>query len=511
MRPAGIALALLALCCGASLTVPAAATPAPPPGGSEARGPTPAASTALAAPRLFVSTHRGVFGGTAVTYQVTAGDTLLKDPAGHPAAAMFNFSYVREGLKDSSARPVMFVFNGGPGSSSVWVHLGALGPRTVVMADVVHPPTTGPFHLRDNPLSPLDAADLVFIDPIGTGYSHLIGGGKPEEYYGVAEDARATAEFIVDWLNRNGRWGSPKFVLGESYGTVRVCELLKRLSGGPSAGGSLPGVTFNGAILLGTALDHAGPDATEQSLLPTLAAIAWYHDKVDKSGHTLESFVREAREFAATDYGAALYAGNRLTEEARQSIAKRLAAFTGLSEGFLLEHHLRVSAHEFAQQLLHDQGLELGIYDARYVLPRDAAGNDPVADDPAMGQYAPAFIAAFHEYLRGDLKVTLSENYEVIAFRDVNARWNYGAGGADTSHAADLAAAMRRNPGMHLLVASGYFDLATPFAAAEHALTHVDAPLERVQFTTYESGHMAYLGVQPAQQFMKDLRAFLAH
>jgi carboxypeptidase C (cathepsin A) len=508
VRARAPALALLVLACAA-----AHAAPQPPaaPGAAAAEAkPATAAEPAVPAPRLFVSTHKGSFGGEPVTYVVTAGDTYLGGPAGHPTATLFNFSYVRQGVKDRGSRPVMFVFNGGPGSSSIWVHLAALGPRVVDLADVVHPPTVGPFHLRDNPLSPLDAVDLVFIDPVGTGFSHLLGAGKPEQYYGVQEDARATAEFIVDWLTRNDRWGSPKFVLGESYGTVRVCELVKTLSGGPTAGGSLPGVTFNGAILLGTALDHGGADAAAQSLLPTLAAIAWYHDKVDRAGRTLEGLVREAREFAATDYGAALYAGDRLTDTQRQAISHRLAGFTGLPEPWLLDHHLRVSAHQLAEELLRDKGMQLGIYDARYLLPRDGAGSDPVADDTAMGQYVPAFVAAFHEYLRGDLGVTLSDNYEVIAFRDVNSRWNYGAGGPDANHAADLAAAMRRNPAMRVLVASGYFDLATPFAAAEHALAHADMPLERVEFRTYESGHMAYLGVQPAEQFMQDLRAFLS-
>ena len=478
-----------------------------------ARAATPAADAPAAAPipapRVFVSMHKGTFGGTPLGYVVTAGDSFLGDSSGHPTAVMFSFSYVREGVRDRTTRPVMFLFNGGPGSSSIWVHLAALGPRVVDLGDVVHPPTAGPFHLRDNPLSPLDVADLVFIDPVGTGFSHLVGAGKAEEYYGVIEDARATAEFIVDWLTRNGRWGSPKFVLGESYGTVRVCALVKALAGGPTGGGSLPGVTFNGAILLGTALDHAGADAAAQSLLPTLAAVAWYHGKVDKAGRTLGSFVAQARAFAAGDYGAALYAGDRLTDDQQRAIARRLASLTGLPEAYLLEHHVRVSGRDFARELLHEQGRELGIYDARYTLPRSGAGSDPVADDPAMGQYVPAFIAAFHEYLHDDLKIPLDAHYEAIAFKDVNGRWDYGPGGPEAAHTADLAAAMRRNPAMRLLVASGYYDLATPFAAAEHALSHAEMPLERVEFRTYESGHMAYLGVQPAEAFMKDLRAFV--
>jgi carboxypeptidase C (cathepsin A) len=510
----GLATALAGLLLLASAPCAFGADPPPPPSGNPpARAAANPASAvppeALPVPRSFTSTHSGVFGGTPVTYTVTAADTFLGEP-GHPTATIFAFTYLRQGVRDPSTRPVTFIFNGGPGSSSIWIHMGALGPRSVALGDAVHPPTTGPFQIRDNPQSPLDATDLVFIDPVGTGFSHLTGAGKPEQYYGVQEDAHATAEFIEAWLSQYNRWSSPKFVLGESYGTIRACELAKVLFGGPFSGGSLPGVTFNGVILLGTALDRGGGDLSAQSVLPSLAAVAWYHGRIDKAGRSFESFMREAREFAATDYGTALYAGNRLSKDERAGIAKRMAAFTGLPERFLLEHDLRVSARQFADELLRDADQQVGLYDARYVLPSRGSANDPVADDAAMGQYVPAFVAAFHEYLREDLKVPLNDSYTVIAFKDVNSHWNYGSQGLEGPYAADLAAVMRHVPAMRLLVGSGYYDLVTPFGAAEHALSHVDIPLERISFKTYESGHMAYLGVQPTQEFIRDLRAFLA-
>jgi carboxypeptidase C (cathepsin A) len=471
------------------------------------------AESAPSTPRSFVSTHTGSFGGTSITYSVTAADTYLEAGAGHPTATIFAFSYLRQGVRDPATRPVTFIFNGGPGSSSLWIHVGALGPRIVDLGDALHPPTAGPFpQIRANPLSPLDVTDLVFIDPVGTGFSHLLPGGKPEQYYGVEEDARATAEFIETWLTQNHRWSSPKFVLGESYGTVRVCELVKVAYGGPFAGGQLPAITFNGAILLGTALGGGSGYAALQSALPSLAAVAWYHGKIDKGGRTFESFIEEARQFAATDYGAALYAGNRLTPEQRQAIAKRMAALTGLPEDYLLKNDLRISPRAFAEELLRDRHQQVGLYDGRYVLPSDGAGPDPVADDPAMGQYVPAFVAAFHEYLHDELHIPLEESYQVIAFRDVNAHWKFGPQGLQGQeglYAADLAAAMRRTPAMRLMVGAGYYDLVTPFGAAEYALSQVDLPHDRVFFKYYESGHMAYLGIQPTKEFMRDLRAFL--
>ncbi|HVW70437.1 MAG TPA: hypothetical protein VHB68_15775 [Steroidobacteraceae bacterium] len=459
-------------------------------------------------PRNFVTTHTGTFGGTALTYVTTAGDTILTDAHGAPAAALFSFSYVRQGVKDAANRPVLFIFNGGPGSSSLWIHMGVLGPRRIAADDPAHPVTVGPFHTVDNPLSVLDIADLVFIDPVGTGFSHVVGAGKTEDYYGVTEDARATAQFVVAWLTKNHRWNSPKYVLGESYGTTRAAVLAKALAGGPFGGGNLPGVSLNGIVLLGVHLGGVGEDAAIQSLLPSLAATAWYHGRIDKKGRTFDAFLSEVQQFAAGDYGAALYAGSRLPEPQRQAIAAQLAAYTGLSASFVLEHHLRVSSDDFAGELLRDRGLDVGKYDARYTLAHAGSGGDPVADDPAMGQYSPGFIATFNEYLESDLAVTLEQRYEVIAFAAVNSRWNWGHGTSE-AHGPELAAAMRRTPGMRLMVGSGYYDLVTPFAQARYQIDHTDAPLDRVAFKNYESGHMAYLGEAAARAFAQDLRDFI--
>jgi carboxypeptidase C (cathepsin A) len=459
--------------------------------------------------RSFVTTHTGLFGGTSITYVATAADAFLTDAQGGATAKVFSFSYVRQGVKDIASRPVLFIFNGGPGSASLWIHMGVLGPRRIAPDDAAHPTTVAPFRVVDNPLSPLDIADLVFIDPVGTGFSQVVGNGKPEEFYGVNEDARATVDFIIDWLTRNRRWGSPKYVLGESYGTTRAAVLAKALEGGPYGGGILPAVSLNGVVLLGVSIGSPGSDASYQLLLPSLAATAWYHGKVEKNGRTFETFLSEVRQFAGTEYGAALFAGNLVPQAQQQAVAARLASFTGLSQTFVLDHHLRISSTDFASEVLRDRGLDVGSYDGRYTLRHDGSGSDPVADDPAMAQYTASYVATFNDYLQRDLGITLEQRYEPISFGAVNAHWNWGPGSPSQPRADELATAMRRNPSMRLLVGSGYYDLVTPFAQAQYMINHAAIPPGRVTFKNYESGHMVYLAEQGAAAFASDLREFL--
>lgn len=465
-----------------------------------------AAQPSAAAPRRFVSAHRGTFGGSEVNYTASAEDTILPNAHGEPAGALFSFSYVRQGVKDSASRPVIFIFNGGPGSSAIWIHLGALGPYRVVLPDAVHPPTAGPFRVAPNPASPLDAADLVFIDPIGTGFSHVIGNGKPEDFYGVDQDAKATLNFIEQWLTRYHRWASPKYLVGESYGTIRAAVLAKLMGGGPTGSGTLPGLSLNGIAIVGVALSMAPSDIGTQGELPSLAATAWYHGKIDKKGRTFAAFMREVREFDGNEYSVALYSGRGLPDAQRSAIAGRVASLTGLPAAFVLEHDLRVSGHDFASELLRDQHQHVGMYDGRFTLPSEGDAGDPVADDPAMGQYSAAFVAAFHQYVRDELQVNLDQPYQVIAFADVNSKWSWGPMGVLASHTADIEAAMRRNPSMKLYVMSGYYDLVTPFAAAEYDIGHTSIPAGRVQYKTYESGHMVYLGEPNVRAFTSDIR-----
>jgi carboxypeptidase C (cathepsin A) len=376
----------------------------------------------------------------------------------------------------------------------------------------VKPPTTPPFRLVDNAESPLDVADIVFFDPPGTGFSRLLPDGKPEEFYGVAPDAQATVDFMEQWVRATDRWNAPKYLLSESYGTVRAAVVARLLAGGPTSTGSMDGMTLNGVILLGQALDlsSGGADIRYVNELPTLAATACYHHKVGTC--TPESNIEAARKFGSESYLEALYAGHTLSARDRAGIAERLAELTGLSATFIRDHDLRVSASEFSHALLADRHEDVGIYDSRYVLPSDASGGDPVADDPAMGQYVPGFVAAYNVYVRDELGVSIDDTYQAISFRAINSRWDWGQGPGvlvPGNYANDLATAMRRNPRLRLMVGEGYYDLQTTMGVAEYTVAHSGIPLERTEVHTYPSGHMSYLGDDSRRALSRDLRAFL--
>jgi carboxypeptidase C (cathepsin A) len=469
------------------------------------------------APRRFKIARSGAFGGVRIAYDTIVAETFLADAAGKRAASVVSISYIRTDAPQGSVRPVVFAFNGGPGSASVWLHMGLLGPRRIAFGDDVKPETVPPFRLADNADSPLDVADIVLFDPPGTGFSRVLPDAKPEQFYGTEADAKATCDFIMSWVREHRRWNSPKYLMGESYGSIRAAVVAKRLAGGPTGSGSMDGITLNGVILLGQAMDihsggQAGDDRRFLTSLPSLAATAWYHGKVSRSGRTLETQVADARAFAAGDYLRALYAGAALPEQERRQIARRLAALTGLSERFVLANDLRISNADFSRELLAEEAKQVGMYDSRFTLPLQASGGDPVADDPAMGQYVPGFIAAFEEYLRGELGVAIDEPYRAIEFRTVNSRWDYGFGPgvpASRNYATDLAAAMRRNPQMRLFVGSGWYDFVTPAGHADYLIAHSGIPLAATRFHYYASGHMPYLGPESRRQLAEDLRAFL--
>lgn len=472
----------------------------------------PTVLPAQEAPHFFETRAEADIGGERVRYRAIVEETLLTNETGKPAASLVSTSYLRTNVRRDDVRPVVFVFNGGPGSASVWLHMGLVGPRRIAFGNDIEPETVPPFEIADNPDSILDTADVVLFDPPGTGYSRVLPDGKPEQFFGVTQDATATVRFIEDWLNRYGRWQSPRYLMGESYGTVRAAVTAKLLAGGPMTTGSMEGITLNGIILLGQAMDHGVGELSHANDLPTLAATAWYHGKVEQEGRTLEQHVAQAREFAAVEYVQALYAGSRLEESERRPLAERLAMLTGLSAGHWLESDLRISRADFSRALLADSGRQVGMYDSRYVLPLEASGNDPVADDPAMGQYVPGFVAALNSYLRDELGVTIEDTYRAIDFRKVNGRWDYGLGAgvpSNRSFAPDLGIAMRRNPELRLFFGNGYYDLATTMGAAEYVIAHNDFPSERVTVVNYESGHMPYLGEGTREQLAADLRRFI--
>lgn len=476
----------------------------------------PKADVAAPEPYHLDVEREGRFGGEEVDYRVVVAETFLEDASGKPAASIVSVSYLRTDVRGEAERPVIFVFNGGPGSASLWLHMGFVGPRRVDFGNDIQPETAPPFRLADNTESPLDVADLVLFDPPGTGFSRLLPDGKPEQFYGVQQDATATVDFIRSWIREHGRWNSPKYLMGESYGTVRAAVVAKLLAGGPFGTGRMDGITLNGVILLGQAMDgsgSAGRDGAFVSSLPSLAATAWYHGRVDREDATLEQHVAAARRFAAGEYRDALYAGWDLDDRERRQIAERLAGLVGLPADEILELNLRVPNRAFAERLLAGEGKELGLYDSRFVLPLENGGNDPVADDPAMGQYVPGYVAAANLYLRRELGVELDRPYDAIAFRSVNARWDYGHGpGVPPSRnfTEDLATAARRNPALRVFVGTGYYDLVTTLGAAEYTLAHSGIPRERVLLRDYESGHMPYLGPDSRRALADDIRRFVS-
>lgn len=471
----------------------------------------PAADAEGQPPRRFVSRHQGSFGGQRIQYVATVEESFLHDEAGRRTASLFSTSYVRTDVPRGTARPVVFAFNGGPGSASIWLHMGALGPRRVLYDDPVgpeevHPRTVAPFRVGDNPDSVLDVADVVLFDPPGTGYSRIIGAGTEEQFFGVEQDARATSEFIQDWLRRHDRWNSPKFLLGESYGTIRAAAVAKRLAGGPNGSGRMDAVTLNGVILVGQAMDFSGAAGALRPAieLPTLAALAWYHGKADRDAG-LEAQVEAARTFAAGDYVRALFAGSRLDQGERRRVADRLAALTGLSPQFLLDRDLRVDIMEFSNELLRAEGQQVGLYDGRFTLPRRGSGGDVVADDPAMGQYVPLYVAGLDTHMKQTLGVRLDLPYNAIEFAGINSKWQR----MDRNYALDLAVAMRRNPALRLFVGTGYYDLVTTVGSAEYTVAQSGIDPARVDYAYYGSGHMPYIGEASRRQLAEDLRGFI--
>ncbi|MFT4077545.1 MAG: hypothetical protein QM647_18610 [Asticcacaulis sp.] len=458
-------------------------------------------------------THTGSANGTRLTYRSIVDEMPLQNAAGETIATIVSTSYLRTDVAKDKVRPVLFVFNGGPGSASVWLQMGLIAPKRVAFSDDTKPETVPPFALVDNPDTPLDVADIVLIDPPGTGYS-TVTTGHEAEVYGVDEDATAVAQFINTWCARNGRLNAPKYLLGESYGTLRAARLARKLAGGPMETGHMTGLTLNGILLYGQSMNFAETtDVTYLAALPTLAATAWYHGLVDKSATTLDKQIADAKAFAKGDYLQTLFLGDTATKDQKDRVAARIAALTGLSSAYVQSHELRVSPSDYAKEALASKGLQIGLYDGRFTLPLAATGSDPVADDPAMGQYVPGFLAAAADYRRDDLGLETDREYHAIEFRSINARWNYGAGPGvppNINFATDLAVAMRRNPALRVFVGEGAYDLVTTAGMADYTVSHSGLDAARVTVRLYPSGHMPYMGAESRKATAADIRRFIS-
>ena len=463
-------------------------------------------------PVMFKTTHTGTFGREKIAYTVEAGETYIKGEDGEPAASIFTTSYIRE--KAGSARPVTFIFNGGPGSASVWLHLGLLGPKRVqVASDADADDGAAPYSLVDNPLSILDVTDLVFIDPVGTGYSRAIGKGENKDYWSAAGDTSSISEFIRIWITTHKRWNAPKYLIGESFGTTRAAYIADELTTGDVD------IALNGIVLISQALDYEGSTSVHDNMysyityLPSMAATAQYHGKAGL-GIPQAEFLAEARAFARDEYGPALMKGDRLSAEERAHVRDRLAYFTGLDPAYIETSDLRILMHRFQKELLRDKGVALGRLDGRYL--GDEA--DDIAETPAadVASYAisSAYSALLNQYLSTDLNVEMDRPYMVSSeaageawnFRDVPEGEYWEPRYLNVGR--QLTTAMRRNTALKVLVANGYYDMITPFFDAEVTFARYGIPQDRVAMTYYQGGHMMYLNEGALEAISSDIRAF---
>lgn len=456
--------------------------------------------------------HRATIGGKEVRYTANAGTLVLREENGKPRANIFFVAYTRDGVTDLSRRPVTYTYNGGPGSSSVWLHMGAFGPRRVEMGDVgqVAPP---PYKLVDNGESLLDVTDLVFIDPVTTGYSRAVEGEDPKSFYGLREDAETVAEFIRLWTTRYGRWSSPKFLAGESYGTTRSARLSDLLQ-------QEHGMYLNGVVLISSILNFqtarftVGNDLPYPLFLPTYTATAWYHKRLpqDLQAGGVQKAVEESRRFAMGEYTLALMQGSALGEQGWNDIAAKVARYTGLSVDFVKQTNLRPEIQAFVKELMRDRRTTVGRLDSRFMgVDLDAAGAENEFD-PSYAAIQGPYTGVLNDYVRQDLGFKSDLPYEILT--DRVRPWNYGEAQNQYANVAEnLRRAMSQNPALKVFVGNGYYDLATPFFATEYTFKHLafDPGFEnRVTFKYYEAGHMMYVRQVDREQLKRDVAAFIA-
>jgi carboxypeptidase C (cathepsin A) len=461
----------------------------------DAAAETPPATPPAAPPveRTSTTQHSIQINGKPLAYTATAGTLVLKKDDTKPWASMFYVAYTRDGVQDVGKRPITFAFNGGPGSSSVWLHMGALGPKRVDMGPDGEQPKP-PYRMVDNDDTALEFSDLVFIDPVTTGFSRAAPGEKDSQFHGFDGDLDSVAEFIRLYLTRSERWRSPKFLAGESYGTTRSAALSQYLL-------DKDGIYLNGITLISTVLNFEtilparGNDLPYALFLPSYTAAAWYHKKLPKDLQgDLEKAIGESRRFAGDEYSVALMKGDKLTTAERANAVHELARLTGLPEQYIEEANLRISEPRFTKELLRDQRKTLGRYDSRLVGEDiDAAGETPEYD-PSYASVQGVFTAMFNDYVRAELKYDSDAPYQVLT--DKVQPWSYERFQNRYVNVAEmLREAMTQNPSLRVMIANGYYDLATPFFATEYTVNHIGlAPglTNHISLTYCDAGHMLY-------------------
>ena len=466
---------------------------------------------------LVITHHSLSLNGKTLNYTATTGTMVQKDESGKEKADMFFVAYTLDrdhatthSTTRPSTRPITFVFNGGPGAASVWLHLGTAGPKRIDIGEN-RIPSAPPFHLVDNESTWLDETDLVFIDPVGTGYSRPAQGEKGEQFYGVKEDIQSVAAFIRLYVTRYQRWADPKFLAGESYGTTRAAGLSEYLL-------EKQGISLNGIVLISSVLnfqtiwDAGGNELPYILYLPSYTASAWYHKKLPADlQNDLAATLREAEQFALGDYAAALMKGDSLTDQGRRAIAEKLSRYTGVSVDWIIKAKLRIDPSRFRKELLADQNKVIGRFDARVT----GLTSDPLAEepdyDPSLSLFFPLYSACLNDYVRGELNFESDLPYEVLTERVQP--WNFGNRGNGYLDVADtLTRAIIKNPQIKVLFASGQMDLATPYLSADYTISHLGLPPElrkQITHTFYPAGHMLYHDAGSRRKLHEDLDAFI--
>ncbi len=446
-----------------------------------------------------------------LSYTATTQLLKIEDESGKHKADIFFIAYSKDGVKDLSQRPITFAFNGGPGSSSVWLHLGALGPKMVIM-DEKGNAFRPPYRWEDNASTWLEFTDLVFIDPVGTGFSRPAEEVDRKNFHGVEEDVKSVGDFIALYLNKYERWDSPKFLAGESYGTTRAAGLSDYLQ-------SRHSMYLNGLILVSSILDFQTARFTEGNdlpyilFLPTYTATAWYHNKLapELQSKELTKVLSEVETWALKDYAWALLQGSRLGEGDRKKIVERLALYTGLSSKYIEQTNLRINIHRFTKELLRDKKRTVGRLDSRFQGIDGNSVGEYTEHDPSYSNILGTYGGAINSYLRRELEFKTIRTYEILTGKV--RPWNWGSASSGFPNTADdLRRAMSKNPYLKVFVANGYYDLATPYFATEHTVHHLglEASLEKnISMNYYEAGHMMYIHSPSLVKLRDDVVKFM--
>ena len=461
--------------------------------------------------------HSIKIGGQTIPYKAIAQTILLKNEKDEPQALIYSTSYIRTDAKDLTQRPISFIYNGGPGSASVWLHMGAFGPRRVVTPNA-EPTPPPPYRLTDNAGTLLDKTDMVFLDPVGTGFSHAVGKAQDKDFWGIDQDVKSLAQFVTLYVSRNDRWNSPKFLIGESYGTFRSAALGNYLQ-------AHDGMDFNGIVLISNVLDlgtisfHPGSDMPYVFYLPSYAATACYHKVVQNCPADLSAYLAEARKFSETEYEPALMKGARLTAAEKSEMAKKLSRYTGLSEDYLVKANLRVTLGQFMEELQRSRGLTTGRLDSRYSGLTYDLLSEFAESDPQSAAVTGAFTAAFNSYVRNELKFGQDKTYHAIS-EGVGSNWDWkhqpgrgrGFFPGSPNVEGDLVQALLANPHLKVEVENGYYDMATPFFATEYTMEHLGLPeklQKNIQEKYYDAGHMMYLREEDLAKLKSNIAAFI--